>query len=89
MHSLVVTLLLTLLWISPASGAPPEEASCPAGHKRSFEVGQAWSVCVPSDWSRRERGSEVVWSPEPRAPQKSIRGVLEQGMDRISRCGRG
>ena len=38
---------------------------CPAGHQRTIDAARGWSACVPADWSRRERGSEVVWSPGP------------------------
>jgi len=34
-------------------------------------------------------GSLLMWIDARRAPQKPIRGMLGQGMDRISRCGRG
>ncbi|MFH1532612.1 MAG: hypothetical protein ABIK09_17950 [Pseudomonadota bacterium] len=60
---LTAVLLLTLL----AGPAPADatEGACPPKHQRFVDREHGWSVCVPSDWSRRERGSELIWSPGP------------------------
>jgi hypothetical protein len=52
------------LLLSPLPSAAGETA-CPAAHETYVDTEHGWSACVPSGWSRRERGSEVVWSPAP------------------------
>jgi len=37
----------------------------PGGHTDHIDAANGWTVCVPKDWARRTRGSEVVWSPTP------------------------
>lgn len=65
--TIVPALVLILALPSPpvVAGTPPGEPRCPAQHQEHLDREQGWSVCVPSDWSRRERGSEIVWSPRP------------------------
>lgn len=58
-------LIIAILIPTAATGSPPEDARCPARHQEHLDPEQGWSVCVPSDWTQRKRGSEIVWSPSP------------------------
>ncbi len=65
MHATRLQALLVISLLSAPVWADASETRCPGGHTDHIDAENGWTVCVPSDWSRRTRGSEVVWSPAP------------------------
>lgn len=65
MRTLTLASVLLLCLLAGPAPADAAETKCPGGHTSHVDKEAGWSACVPTDWSRRERGSEVVWSPAP------------------------